>query len=79
MMRGGVERVMVNGRMVYQAVPASLRPDLLALTQRAFLDEDAIVRQNIVKVPHVPTRSTFSPHDGKAFAGFGSWSFARCS
>ena len=47
MMRGGVERTIVNGRMVYRSVPASLRPDLLALTQNAFLDEDAIVRQNI--------------------------------
>ena len=60
MMRGGVERVMVNGRMVYQAVPASLRPDLLALTQRAFLDEDAIVRQNIVKY-HMYLRVPLSP------------------
>jgi HEAT repeat protein len=49
MMRGGVERVVVNGRPVYRSVSASLRPDLYALTQRAFLDEDAIVRQNILK------------------------------
>ena len=38
MMRGGVERVVVNGRPVYRSVSASLRPDLYALTQRAFLD-----------------------------------------
>ena len=49
LMRGGVERVVINGRSVYRSVPASLRPDLLTLTQKAFLDEDAIVRQNILK------------------------------
>jgi hypothetical protein len=49
MMRSGVERVMVNGRPVYRALPSALRPDLLALTQRSFLDSDAIVRQNILK------------------------------
>ena len=42
MMRGGVERTIVNGRPVYRSVSASLRPDLLALTQKAFLDKDAI-------------------------------------
>ena len=49
MMRGGVERVVINGRPVFRSVSASLRPDLYALTQRAFLDEDAIVRQNVLK------------------------------
>ena len=49
MMRGGVERVVINGRPVLRPVSASLRPDLYALTQRAFLDEDAIVRQNVLK------------------------------
>ena len=49
LMRGGVARVVINGRSVYRSVPASLRPDLLTLTQKAFLDEDAIVRQNILK------------------------------
>jgi HEAT repeat protein len=49
MMRGGVERVMINGRPIYRASPSNLRPDLFALTQRSFLDEDAIVRQNILK------------------------------
>ena len=48
-LKGGVERVIINGRPVYRSVPATLRPDLLALTQRAFLDKDAIVRQNILK------------------------------
>jgi HEAT repeat protein len=49
MMRGGVERVVINGRQVLRPVSASLRPDLYALTQQAFLDEDAIVRQNVLK------------------------------
>ncbi len=49
MMRGGVERVVINGRSVLRPTSASLRPDLYALTQRAFLDEDAIVRQNVLK------------------------------
>ena len=49
MMRGGVERVVINGRPVLRSISASLRPDLYALTQRAFLDEDAIVRQNVLK------------------------------
>ena len=49
LMRGGVERVVINGRSVYRSVPASFSPDLLTLTQKAFLDEDAIVRQNILK------------------------------
>lgn len=49
MVRGGVERVIINGRPIYRSVPASLRPDLLTLTQKAFLDSDAIVRQNILK------------------------------
>ena len=60
MMRGGVERTIVNGRPVYRSVSASLRPDLLALTQRAFLDKDAIVRQNILKY-HVYLRVPLSP------------------
>ena len=60
MMRGGVERTIVNGRSVYRSVSASLRPDLLALTQNAFLDEDAIVRQNILKY-HVYLRVPLSP------------------
>ncbi len=49
MMRGGVERVVINGRSVLRSVPASLRPDLYTMTQRAFLDDDAIVRQNVLK------------------------------
>ncbi len=49
MMRGGMEVVEINGRRVYRSIPSSLRPDLLSLTLRAFLDEDAIVRQNVLK------------------------------
>ena len=49
MMRSGVEIVEINGRKVFRSVPSSLRPDLLKMTQDAFLDEDAIVRQNILK------------------------------
>ena len=60
MMRGQVERVMINGRPVYRSVPANLRPDLLALTQSAFLDSDAIVRQNILKY-HIYLRVPITP------------------
>ena len=44
-----MEIVEINGRKVYRAVPSSMRPDLLQLTLNAFLDEDAIVRQNVLK------------------------------
>ena len=49
MVRSGMEIVEINGRKVYRAVPSSMRPDLLQLTLNAFLDEDAIVRQNVLK------------------------------
>ncbi len=49
MMRSGMEIVEINGRKVFRSVPSSLRPDLFKMTQDAFLDEDAIVRQNILK------------------------------
>ena len=60
MMRGGAERVIINGKAVYRSVSASLRPDLLALTQRSFLDEDAIVRQNVLKY-HIYLRVPLLP------------------
>ena len=60
MMRGQVERVMINGRQFIVLLPANLRPDLLALTQRAFLDSDAIVRQNILKY-HIYLRVPITP------------------
>ena len=41
--------VEINGRKVYRSVPGSLRPDLYALAQNSLLDEDAIVRQNLLK------------------------------
>ena len=49
MMRSGMEIVEINGRKVYRAVPSTMRPDLLGMTLKAFLDEDAIVRQNVLK------------------------------
>ncbi len=49
MMRSGMEIVEINGRKVYRAVPARMRADLYQMTLNAFLDEDAIVRQNILK------------------------------
>lgn len=49
LMRGGMEVVEINGRKVYRSVPSNLRPDLYQLAIRAFSDEDAIVRQNILK------------------------------
>ena len=49
MMRSGMEVVEINGRRVYRSVPSKMRSDLFEMTQRAFLDDDAIVRQNILK------------------------------
>lgn len=49
MMRSGMEIVEINGRKVYRSIPAAMRPDLFQITQNAFLDQDAIVRQNILK------------------------------
>ena len=49
MMRSGMEVVEIDGRKVYRSVPSTMRPDLFKITQDAFLDEDAIVRQNILK------------------------------
>ena len=49
LMRGGMEVVEINGQKVYRSVPANLRPDLHQLAIRAFSDEDAIVRQNLLK------------------------------
>ena len=49
LMRGGMEVVEINGRKVYRSVPSNLRPDLYQLAIRAFSDEDAIVRQNLLK------------------------------
>lgn len=47
--RSSFEIVTINGRQVARAVPSSLRPDLAAVAQKAFFDEDAIVRQNVLK------------------------------
>ncbi len=49
LMRSRMEVVEVNGRKVYRSFPASLRPDLYEMAQKAMLDEDAIVRQNLLK------------------------------
>ncbi len=49
MMRSGMEVVEINGRKVYRSVPSKMRPDLYKMTQDAFLDKDAIVRQNVLK------------------------------
>ena len=49
LMRAKMEMIEINGRKVYQSLPASLRPDLYALALEALLDEDAIVRQNLLK------------------------------
>jgi hypothetical protein len=49
LMRAKMEMIEINGRKVYQNLPASLRPDLYALALEALLDEDAIVRQNLLK------------------------------
>ena len=48
-MTSGMEIVEINGRKVYRAVSSTLRPDLFRMTLEAFLDEDAIVRQNVLK------------------------------
>jgi len=39
----------LRGGVVYRPVQAGMRPDLVLLTQKAFLDPDAIVRQNVLK------------------------------
>lgn len=49
MMRSGMEVVEINGRKVYRSVSSKMRPDLYKMTQEAFLDKDAIVRQNVLK------------------------------
>ena len=49
LMRSGMKMVEINGRKVYRSIPASLRPDLYAVAKKAMLDEDAIVRQNMLK------------------------------
>ncbi len=47
--RSGVEVIEVNGRKIFRSVPPTVRADLLQITQKAFLDPDAIVRQNVLK------------------------------
>ena len=47
--RSGVEVVEINGRKIFRSVPPTVRADLLQITQKAFLDPDAIVRQNVLK------------------------------
>ena len=39
----------LRGGIVYGSVQPGMRPDLMQLTQKAFLDPDAIVRQNVLK------------------------------
>ena len=39
----------LRGGIVYRPVQAGMRTDLVLLTQKAFLDPDAIVRQNVLK------------------------------
>ena len=47
--RSTFEIVTINGRQVARAAPSTLRSDLSATAQKAFFDEDAIVRQNVLK------------------------------
>ena len=47
--RSGVEVIEVNGRKIFRSVPPTVRADLQQITQQAFLDPDAIVRQNVLK------------------------------
>ena len=49
MRRSGMELIEINGRKVYRSVSSAMRPDLYKMTQDAFLDKDAIVRQNVLK------------------------------
>lgn len=49
MRRSSVEVVEINGRKIFRSVPPTIRADLLQITQKAFLDPDAIVRQNVLK------------------------------
>jgi len=47
--RSKVEMVEINGNKQFRTLPGSMRSDLKVLSARAFLDEDAIVRQNLLK------------------------------
>lgn len=47
--RSSFEIVVINGRRVARAAPATLRADLMEIARKAFFDPDAIVRQNILK------------------------------
>ena len=47
--RSSFEIVEINGRKVARSRPATLRPDLRQLALKCLSDEDAIVRQNILK------------------------------
>ena len=49
LMGGGMQIVEINGQRVVRSVRTGLRDDLSDLTRRAFLDPDAIVRQNVLK------------------------------
>jgi HEAT repeat protein len=49
MRRSGMELIEINGRKVYRSVSSAMRSDLYKMTQDAFLDKDAIVRQNVLK------------------------------
>lgn len=47
--RNRVEMVEINGNKHFRTLPGSLRSDLQVLATNSFLDEDAIVRQNLLK------------------------------
>lgn len=49
LLQSGMEKLQINGRVVYRSRPGTLRPDLEELTQSAFLDSDSVVRQNLLK------------------------------
>ena len=49
LLQSGMEKLEINGRVVYRSRPGKLRPDLDKLTQDALLDSDSIVRQNLLK------------------------------
>ncbi len=60
LMRSGMERVVVNGRTIFRSIPGRLREDLRLLAEKALLDPDSIVRQNILRY-HYSLRFQIAP------------------
>ncbi|MEL0099789.1 MAG: hypothetical protein VW907_09560 [Opitutae bacterium] len=60
LVRSGMQRTQIGGRTVFQSVPGRLREDLKLLAEKALLDTDSIVRQNVLR-NHYPLRFQIHP------------------